>query len=185
MQHQLDWLDAHDAATCIHIVFPFAHHKSSEGSTSSHVTSLSVWRAESEQQHGRSGLLLLLIWWSIADGLIPLTNRLVGTVSNKPSNSLFFDSLHAVWVQSKEPIFVAVRNILQRTWQPSITCTCGWRLVLLLVVSYLNYFCLLRWRIEIWAIPLELDICLFSCSRYQDDLFTSMELVSLQLHFSM
>lgn len=128
-------LDAHDATTCIHIVYPFPHHKSSEGSTSSHVTSLPLWRAESEQQHGRSGLLLILIWWSIADGLIPLTNRLVGTVSNKPSNSLFFDSLHAVWVQSKEPIFVAVRKILRRTWQPSITCTCGWRLALLLLVS--------------------------------------------------
>lgn len=29
----------------------------------------------------------------------------------------------------------------------------------------------IRTRIEIGAIPLELDICLFSCSRYQDDLF--------------
>lgn len=131
---------------------------------------LPLWRAQEseQQQHGRSG--------SIADGLIPLTNRLVwySIKQTKQFFAIWFLLSHAVRSgQSKEPICVAVRR--RRKKRKRNRDAHGIHLSRSHVDGdwYLSIFAgsELTRRIEIAAIPLELDI-LFSCSRYRDDLFT-------------
>lgn len=177
MQHQLDWLDAHDAATCIDIVFPFPHHKSSEGSTSSHVTSTymksRVWAA-AWLVMAPPPLLDLLIH----SGRIDSLNKQTSWYSIKQTKQFF-----VLW------FLACSMSPVKRT----DICSCQKYIAAHMAAIYHMHMWMetgstassIIWRIEIWAIQLELDICLFSCSRYQDDLFNSMELVSLQLHFSM
>lgn len=141
---------------------------------------LPIWRAESEQQHGWSWLLLLfLICWSILhSGRIDSLNKQTSWYSIKQTKQFF-----VLW------FLACSMSPVKRT----DICSCQKYIAAHMAAIYHMHMWMetgstassIIWRIEIWAIQLELDICLFSCSRYQDDLFNSMELVSLQLHFSM